>query len=81
MCPESFAAVRILKLAAMWKEEIECYRKTERRPTMHLVPNESQTSASVLAFVDAVVFAHTVMTDAAGVILAAAAAAAEGSAH
>ena len=77
LCLESSAAVRILKLSVMWKVETE-WRKAERKPTMHLVRNESQASASVLAFVDAVVFVRTV-TVAAGVILAAAAAV--GSAH
>lgn len=50
---------------------------------MHLVQTESRASASVLAFVDAVVFACTVTVAAgvAGVILAAAAAAAVTSAH
>jgi hypothetical protein len=77
LCLESFAAERILKPFAMWKVETECWRKAERKTTMHLVRNETQESASVLAFVDAVVFARTV-TAAAGVILAAAAAAAGG---
>jgi hypothetical protein len=77
LCLESFAAERILKPFAMWKVETECWRKAERKTTMHLVRNETQESASVLAFVDAVVFARTV-TAAAGVILAAAAAAAAG---
>ena len=73
MCPESFAAARMLKLSAMWKVETEWQRKAQKKPTMHLVRTESWASASVLAFVDAVVFAHNV-TVAAGVILAAAAA-------
>lgn len=77
---ESVVAVRILKLSALWKVEIEWCRKVERKPMLHLVRNEIQASASVLAFVDAVVFAHTV-TVAAGVILAAAATEQAGSAH
>ena len=78
LCLESFAAVRILKPSVMWEVETDCWRKAGRKPTMHLVRNGSQATASVLAFVDAVLFARTV-TVVAGVILAAAVAV--GSAH
>lgn len=69
--------MRTLKLSAMWKVETDWWRKAGRKPTTHLVHTESQASASVLAFVDVVVFACTVTVaaGAGGVILAAAAAA------
>lgn len=55
--------------------------KAAKKPTTHLVWTESWASASVVACIDAVDFAHTV-TAGGGVILAAAAvAAAVASAH
>lgn len=66
------------ELSAVWKMGSEWLRKAEKKPIMHLARSESCADASVVAFVDPVVFAHI----AAAVIPAPVAAnAAEASAH
>jgi len=55
---ESFVDARILELSAMWKMGSEWLRKVEKKPIMHLARSENCADASVVAFVDPVVFAH-----------------------
>lgn len=52
----SFVDARMLELSAMRKVGSEWLGKAEKRPIMHLARSGSCADASVLAFVDPVVF-------------------------